>query len=231
MGVKNGERKLYSRNTKGAFFKSARLFFLAVRGVVGGDTVYSSVQDTLQKGLSVLFTAQRRVHFKSAFFFKVCIRKHKVVGGGFAGYIQPFGFGFAYKLHAFLGGYVAYVVCAPRFPHQSNVSFNLLPFAFTANALVPVGFGVFTVVYVTALQKVVYFAVGNYHFSKGFGFKHCRPHHIVGLYAAPVIGKGNNVPRHILHIGKLFSHFPLCYCAVRENINAGIEIYYIKLLF
>src|SRR5439155_209986 len=81
------------------------LFFVGgVGGVVGGDAVDGAVEQGGEDGLAVVFGAERRVHLGVGVIGLAAgdvgtaahdglFREGEVVGGGFAGDVEAFGFG------------------------------------------------------------------------------------------------------------------------------------------
>ena len=67
----------------------------------------------------------------------------------------------------------------------------------------PMGFGIFAVVDITAAQKPVVLAMGDDQLAqilcRFHGFQHAR----IGLHAAAVVGEARDIGGHCLHIGKL----------------------------
>ena len=98
---------------------------------------------------------------------------------------------------------------------------NLAILAFGADAPVAVGGGVITIVDVPALEKRVVFTVGGDDFSQGFGLPHSPAHHLRGLNAPPVVGKGDDTGGHTRHIRQGFPLFPLGNGPVGIDMDAG----------
>ena len=119
-------------------------------GVVGGDHVDGPVPEPLQQGLSILLASDGRVHLEAALLLQHAVVQKQVVGRGLAAHVQPLRLGPADQSYAFLGGYVAHMIAAARFPHQIQISGDLPPLGFGANAPVPMGGGVSTVVDIAA---------------------------------------------------------------------------------
>ena len=69
----------------------------------------------LRAGFSVFFSAKRRIHFESSFFFQTAIVKYEVVRSSLTSYVYAFCFRFSYKLNAFFSGNVANVISATCF--------------------------------------------------------------------------------------------------------------------
>ena len=126
------------------------------------------------------------------------------MGGGLAGDVQPLGPGFADQRHALLGGDVAYVVAAAGFPDQLDIPGDLPPFALGADAPEAVGAGPGPVVDAAAMQQAVVLAVGGDQPAQRFCLPHRRAHHGVRLHAVAVVGKGDHISGHAVHVGQGF---------------------------
>ena len=107
------------------------------------------------------------------------------------------------------------------FPNQFQISCDLGPFAFGADATVAVFFCVFAVMDVTAPKQFVDFAVGYNHFAQRLGPKHGLTHHIVTLDTPAVIGKTADIGGHTLQIRQFFTLFAYGDGAVGVYMNAG----------
>ena len=144
------------------------------------------------------------------------------MGAGFAGDGQALGLSGANQSHGLLGGDVADMVLAAGFPHQLNVPFHLLPFAFGVVADEAVAAGKFTVVNAPSSQQGFILAVGNNGLVQFFCQQHGLSHHIGRLYAAAVVGKACYVRSHSLQIGEGFAHLITGDGAVGIDFDAGI---------
>ena len=201
VGVHGGEGRLQSHHAHGALLQAPTLLLGAVGRMVGGDHVDSAVQNALNKGGSVLCTAERGIHLKPCILLQVLVRQNEVVRGGFAGDVDASGLGLTNELHALLGGDVAHMVGAANFLHQLQVTGNLTPLALGADAPMAVCLGVHAVVDVAAKEQVVVLAVCGDDFAQFLGLHHGLAHHFLALHAPPIIGEGGNVLRHGLHVG------------------------------
>ena len=190
--------------------------------MVGGDHIDGAVQDALNESFSVGGGAEGGIHLEAAVLLQISVIQHQVVGAGLAGHVKPLGLGVADQLHALLGGDVADVVGAPDLADELQVSADLGVLALGADASVAVGFGVLTVVDVAAAKEVVDLAVGDDHFAQGLGLHHGRAHHIVTLHAPPVVGEGDALARHALHVGQLLPRLAYGDGGVGVDVDDGV---------
>ena len=114
------------------------------------------------------------------------------------------------------------MVTAARFPHQFQISGDLPPFGFGADAPVPMGGGVSAVVDIAAPQKPIVLAVGHDQLPKSFRFFHGSPHHLIPLHAVAIVGKSRHVRGHGIHIRKDLSLFSDGDGAVGYHLYDGI---------
>ena len=203
MGVENGERRLETDDAHGAPGEALGLFLRAVRRVVGCDHVHRAVEDALEQRVPVGLRAQGRVHLEAAVLAQVVLGQHEVVRRGLAGDVQPLRLRPADKRHALLGGHVAHMIGAACLAHQLEIALQLPPLALTADALVPVGAGIRTVVDIAAVQEGVVLAVRGNDLAEACRLAHRGAHHIRILHAAAVVGKAGDVRRELLHVRKL----------------------------
>ena len=122
------------------------------------------------------------------------------------------------------------MVAASGFSHQFQVTGNLTPFAFGADASVAMLPGIFAVVNVAAPQQGIDFAVGNNHLAQGLCTEHGFQHHVVRLDTPSVIGEGDTVCCHAFQICKDFTLFLYGDGAVGIYMNAGRGLNQLQLL-
>ena len=173
--------------------------------MIGGDHVDGAVLDAFDQRLAVLLAAEGRVHLEIAAFLQVALIQDQIVRRGLASDVNAFPFCPADQLDTFPGGNVANVERSARLLGKHKVTLDLLVFAGGANAPVPVRFGVFAVVDISALQKVVDFAVRGDDLAKFLCLDHRAAHHILALYPSSVIRKRNGFLGKPRHIGKLLA--------------------------
>ena len=102
---------------------------------------------------------------------------------------------------------MADVVGAARFPGKLHVARDLPPFALRADAAVPVGAGIRTVVDVAVAEQGIVLAVRGKDFAEAAALGHRLAHHALGLHAASVVGKGDDVWRHARKVCELLALF------------------------
>ena len=102
---------------------------------------------------------------------------------------------------------MADVVGAARFLGKLHVARDLPPFALRADAAVPVGAGIRTVVDVAAAEQGIVLAVRGKDFAEAAALGHRLAHHALGLHAASVVGKGDDVWRHARKVCELLALF------------------------
>ena len=219
--VKNGEGGFQTYNTHHAFFQTLRLFLSGVGCMVCSDHVDGAVQDTFDQCFLVFCRADRGIHFESAVFLQHGIVHGQVVRCCFAGHIQTARFRLTDQFHAFFCGNVADMIFHACFLHQFQVSFDLLPFAFGADAFMSMFFSIFTLVDVTAEKQGVVFTVGCNDHVVAADFFHGFQHHFVILHAATVVGEGADMGSQFVDSSQSFTHFTDGESAVGDNFDAG----------
>ncbi len=117
---------------------------------------------------------------------------------------------------------MADVIGAAGLTDQIEVPADLPPFAFRADARMPVRRSVRAVVNIAAVQKPVVLAMRGDQFMKPLCLPHRLAHQIVVLYASSIVGKGDHARRQILKIGKLFAPFAHADRTVGVNANARL---------
>ena len=119
----------------------------------------------------------------------------------FACHVHAAALGRADDLDAFLGRNVADVVGAARFPGKLHVACDLTPLALRADAAVPVGAGI------RAVEKSIVLAVRGKDLAEAAALGHRLAHYALGLHAASVVGKGDDVLRHACKVCELLALF------------------------
>ena len=102
---------------------------------------------------------------------------------------------------------MADVVGAARFLGKLYVARDLPPLALRADAAVPVGTGIRAVVDVAAAEQGIVLAVRGKDLAEAAALGHRLAHHALGLHAASVVGKGDDVWRHARKVCELLALF------------------------
>ena len=191
-------------------------------GVVGRDHVHRAVEDALDERLPVGLRAQGRVHLEAAVLAQVVLGQHEVVRCGLAGDVQPLRLRPADKRHALLGGHVAHMIGAACLAHQLEIALQLPPLTLAADALVPVGAGIRAVVDVTTAKQGVVLAVRGKDLAEMSALGHRLAHHALGLHAAPVVGKGDDVWCHARKVCKPLALFADRDRPIGMDMNEGV---------
>ena len=112
---------------------------------------------------------------------------------------------------------MADVVFHTGFTNQFQISCDLRPFAFGADAPVAVFFRVFAVVDIASPEQFVDFAVGYDHFAQFLRPDHGGAHHVIALDTPAVVGEADDIGGHALQIGQFLTLF--------SNGNGAVGIY------
>ena len=114
------------------------------------------------------------------------------------------------------------MIGATGFPNQFDITGNLCPFAFGADAPMAVKLCVLAVVDVTAAEQFIDLAVGNDHFTLCLGTDHGLLHHLITLNTTAVIGEAADERCHTLEIRKFLTLLSHGDGAVGIHMDAGI---------
>ena len=140
----------------------------------------------------------------------------------FACHVHAAALGRADDLDAFLGRNVADVVGAARFLGKLHVACDLPPLALRADTAVPVGAGIRAVVDVTTAKQGVVLAVRGKDLAEMSALGHRLAHHALGLHAAPVVGKGDDVWCHARKVCKPLALFADRDRPIGMDMNEGV---------
>ena len=117
---------------------------------------------------------------------------------------------------------VADVVAAAGLAHQRQIPRHLPPLALRGDALVAVQSRVLAVVNAAAAEQGVVLAVRADQLAQPLRLAHRGAHHVVGLHAAPVVGKRADIGRHGRHVGKHLALLPHRNRPVGQHLHAGV---------
>ena len=197
------ETGLETDDTEGGLVESSRLLLCTVRCMVRDDAVDGAVLDALEERMTVLGTADRRVHLPAAGLLQVHIGKHEVVWSGLGGHMRAGLLCRTDDLDGFLRRDVADMVAHTGLCGEAHITLDLLPLGRRVDADVVVKTCILAVVDAAARYELtLILAVRHNHAVEALRPLHRLPHGGFVLHALSVIGVGDDIRCDLLHLSE-----------------------------
>ena len=110
------------------------------------------------------------------------------------------------------------------FHSKAQITLNLPPFAFRADASMVMCCRILSVMNVAAVKQTIVFTMGNNHLSECLRTFHSLSHHTFRLYAVSVIRESNDSGSQCFHIDKLLSLLFHCNGCIGSDVDYGIPL-------
>ena len=197
------EAGLETDDAEGRLVKASRLLLRAVRCMVRDDAVDGAVLDALEECMTVLRTADRRIHLPASGLLQVHIGKHEVVWSGLGGHMGAGLLRRTDDLDGFLRGDVAHMVAHTGLCGEADIPLDLFPLGRRVDADVVMKTCILAVVdAATRYELTLILAVRHDHTVEALRPLHRLPHRGLVLHALSVIRVGDDIRRDLLHLSE-----------------------------